>query len=366
MHLKYCICNTVFAKMYLQYYIFKTVYAIMHLQWCKAKLYCAELFCDEIPFPYCQCFVLSSHHWQWIKWQLILLMHSGDPTWPSQTSDRISCLSHLIELIEDVRMMETVSWWLMMMMMALPTLLPYERWKEAQPADISDRSKNFVCRIYLSLYSYLYLSLFLKAYLSLYSYLYLSLFSKIYLSLYIYIFVPIFKSISVPLFLFIFVPIFKSIFVPLFLFIFVPLFLFVFYPLFPSIFPPSIPIHICSSIHIHICPSISICICPSVPICVFPLFTFISVTHFQRSMFPNNPIYIYYSVPIYICPSFSMYICLTFHIFSFYFKNVFVPLSHFRRRKKHLLFHFFVDLSLSSESFWSMFNVHLHLFSLVK
>ena len=165
-------CNTAFEVLYLQYYIFKTVYAIMHLQWCKAKLYCTELFCDEIPFPYCQCFVLSSHHWQWIKWQLILLMHSSDPSWPSQTSDRISCFSHLIELIEDVRMMETVSWWLMMMMMALPTLLPYERWKEAQPADISDRSKNFVCRIYLSLYSYLYLSLFFKAYLSLYSYSY--------------------------------------------------------------------------------------------------------------------------------------------------------------------------------------------------
>ena len=44
------------------------------------------------------------------------------------------------------------------MVMALLTLLPYERWKEAQPADISDRSKNFVCRIYLSHYSYLYLS----------------------------------------------------------------------------------------------------------------------------------------------------------------------------------------------------------------
>ena len=131
----------------------------MNLQWCKAKLYCAELFCDEIPFPYCQCFVLSPHHWQWIKWQLILLMHSGDPTWPSQTSDRISCLSHLIELVEDVWMMETVSWWLMMMMMALPTLLPYERWKEAHPADISDRSKNFVCRIYLSHYFYLELPL---------------------------------------------------------------------------------------------------------------------------------------------------------------------------------------------------------------
>ena len=65
---------------------------------------------------------------------------------------------------------------IMMMMIALPTLLPYERWKEAQPADISDRSKNFVCRIYLSLYSYLYLSLFFRVYLYLYSYLYLSLF----------------------------------------------------------------------------------------------------------------------------------------------------------------------------------------------
>ena len=39
--------------------------------------------------------------------------------------------------------------------MALPTLLPYERWKEAHPADISDHSKNFVCRIYLSHYFYL-------------------------------------------------------------------------------------------------------------------------------------------------------------------------------------------------------------------
>ena len=51
---------------------------------------------------------------------------------------------------------------MMMMMMALLTLLPYERWKEAQPADISDRSKNFVCRIYLSHYSYLYLSKFFE------------------------------------------------------------------------------------------------------------------------------------------------------------------------------------------------------------
>ena len=44
-------------------------------------------------------------------------------------------------------------------MVALPTLLPYERWKEAHPADISDRSKNFVCRIYLSHYFYLELPL---------------------------------------------------------------------------------------------------------------------------------------------------------------------------------------------------------------
>ena len=41
----------------------------------------------------------------------------------------------------------------------MPTLLPYERWKEAHPADISDHSKNFVCRIYLSHYFYLELPL---------------------------------------------------------------------------------------------------------------------------------------------------------------------------------------------------------------
>ena len=90
---------------------------------------------------------------------------------------------------------------MMVRMMALLTLLPYERWKEAQPADISDRSKNFVCRIYLSLYSYLYLSL--------YSYLYLSHY---------------FNNNVAPLFLFIFVIFFQKIFVLLFRFIYVSLF----------------------------------------------------------------------------------------------------------------------------------------------
>ena len=71
--LQYCFCNvfamlfsnTVFDMLHLQYCISNTVFAKLYLQRCTEI--CTEQFCTGTPF------------WHWINWQLILVIHSGDP-----------------------------------------------------------------------------------------------------------------------------------------------------------------------------------------------------------------------------------------------------------------------------------------------